>query len=239
MARKKDVEADEYGRVKDPDDKRERTGTGTKKKKKRATDDKAEKLKALAEEPKKKRKKRTVEEPTSVKRVKKIDQPATSKQMARIEKKRARVEQELQTLEVMPVMDEFDLQYRHMFNRLRTITEAFEIQMEDNPSGRDVYALSTLYSQMREVIADMRSTKDVESQMAELESRAYEGFLRAVGQGYVTLLFTVTRDIRKNVKDRDVQEQLIATLNGSAKDQSDTVMTSYRQMIDNVRTVLM
>ncbi len=244
MARRKtDLDVDERGRVSDPEDNRERTGSKTKKRKR---DTKSEKLKELAsadeDAPKKKRRRKTVEEePAAVKkkRTRKIDTPASSKQLARIEKKKAVLEKELQWIPSASSDDEFDRQYRRMFERLQSITETFEVQMEEKPTGRDVYALSTLYSQMREVIADMRSSKDVESQIRELEARAYEGFLKAIGQAFVDLLFTMSRDIRKNVREKDVQDTLINTLNGVAKDRTDEIMASYHKMVDNVRTVLM
>lgn len=253
-------DVDERGRLKNkdiPDD--ARRGTGTKKGKKR-TDDRKAKLATLAEdEPKKKRKKKRAAEEeelpkkkkkqtgtlsTEEKRIKKKAkadrEPATSKQLAKMERRRAKMERELEKLpEPSESGDEFDHQYRGMFDNLRTITALFEEKMLDNPSGRDVYALSTLYSQMREVIADIRSSKDVTSQIHELESKAYSSFLTMVGQTYIDTFFKMQKDIRMYVKDTDAQSQLIASLQGVCKDQADKIQLGYSAMLDRVRTVLM
>lgn len=253
-------DVDERGRLKNkdvPDD--ARRGTGVKKKKR--TDDRKAKLAVLSEEePKKKRKKRADEEEelpkkkkkklkqatltTDEKRAKKKDklerEPATSKQLAKMERRKQKMLRDLDELpEQSDHGDEFDHQYRGMFDNLRTITALFEEKMLTNPSGRDVYALSTLYSQMREVIADIRSTKDVTSQIHELESKAYSSFLTMVGQTYIDTFFKMQKDIRMYVKDPDAQSQLIASLQGVCKDQADKIQIGYGAMLDRVRTVLM
>lgn len=228
---RKELEIDERGKVRDPDDDRERTSSRVKKRKK---SDKTERLTEMREEePKRKRRKRTEGKVELSGR----DGPASKKQLAKVEKRKARVEKEMNELVLFEPGDEFDRQYRKMFESLQSIIERFEERME-NPSGRDVYALSTLYSQMREVIADIRASKDIESQMAELEARAYGGFLKAVGQELVNLLFATSRDIRTHVKDIDLQQQLVLNLESSVKDRSDAIMESYRNMLDTVRQVL-
>lgn len=226
----RDVYQDERGKVRDPDDGRERKGTKAKSKGNKR-EDKASRLAAIKEE--------AEDEPKKKKRKRKIDEPATTRQLAKVERRREAMEVEL--LQYIPQAheDEFDTQYRNMFDKLKTITETFENRMMEQPSGRDVYALSTLYSQMREVIADMRASKDVESQMRELESSAYSGFVKSVGQTYINLLFHISRDIRSNVKDLDTQQQIIKSMEGAFKDQSDVAQQSYHAMLDNVRKVLM
>lgn len=182
----------------------------------------------LEEEPKKRKKKERA-----------IDGPATSKQLARMERRKEKLQNEIQFLPASGGSnDEFDQQYRGMFEKLRTITELFETKMLDNPNGRDVYALSTLYSQMREVIADIRSAKDVTEQIAELEAKAYGAFLKLIGQSYVDLFFKISKDIRVFVKDSEAQAQLISSLEGIVKDESNKVQGGYGVMLDRVRTVL-
>lgn len=253
------VDVDERGRLRNkdvPDDARRSSGV----KKKKRTDGRKAKLATLSdEEPKKRKKKRALEEDelpkkkkklkqatlsTDEKRAKKKDklerEPATSKQLAKMERRKAKLLDDLETLPVPSDSgDEFDHQYRGMFDNLRTITALFEEKMLTNPTGRDVYALSTLYSQMREVIADIRSAKDVTSQIHELESKAYSSFLTMVGQTYIDTFFKMQKDIRMYVKDTDAQSQLIASLQGVCKDQADKIQIGYGAMLDRVRTVLM
>lgn len=234
---RKELYVDERGKVIDPDDERERTSSRVKKRK-RSNKSKEEQLEKIREEEKpKKRRSKTRRKGEGKVDLTGRDGPATDKQLAKVEKRKVVVERELNTLILAEPGDEFDRQYRKMFESLQVIIERFEERME-NPSGRDVYALSTLYSQMREVIADIRSSKDIEGQMAELEARAYGGFLKAVGQELVNLLFATSRDIRTHVKDVDLQQQLVLNLESSVKDKSDAIMESYRAMLDTVRQVL-
>lgn len=244
MAKDKTVrvgDVDERGRlVRDdvPDDARRSARKGKKRK-----DTRKEQLASLSDEPQPKKKKKKVlefEEVPEKKRKKKakLDNPATDKAIAKLERRREKFENDLEYLPAVSGGDEFDNQYRSMFDNLQHITSLFEDKMMDNPTGRDVYALSTLYSQMREVIADIRSSKDVSQQIVELESKAYSAFIQLVGQSYVDLYFKMQKEIRASVKNLDEQEQLLTVLKGVCKDQGDTVQEGYRSMLERVRTVL-
>ena len=237
-------DVDDRGRLinKDiPDDARRSAKKG--KKRKDVRKERVTELIVAEEEGKKRKKKRKVveEEPVVVKKRKKSKEikPATDKALAKLERRREKALAEIDYLPAAQPGDEFDHQYRGMFDNLKTICALFEEKMMDSPNSRDVYALSTLYSQMREVIADIRSAKDVSSQIAELEAKAYGSFLKLVGQTYVDLFFKLQKDIRMYVKDLDAQAQLLASLQGACKDQGDKVQAGYASMLDRVRTVLM
>lgn len=219
-------DVDYRGKLRNADEDDDFARNGAKKGKKKK-DTRKEKLKALAEE----------EEPKKKKKRRKIDDPATSKQLAKMERRKEKLEA---AIVLMPAEgnDEFDRQYRSMFDNLQSIITAFEDRMQEAPSSRDVYALSTLYSQMREVIADIRSSKDVTQQIVELETQAYSSFMKSIGQSYVDLYFKLQKDIRSFVKDEEVQFQLLETLQGVCKDQADIVQGSYQSMLERVRTVL-
>lgn len=240
---------DERGRVINRDIPSDARRSGVKKKKR--VDQRKVKAEIVIDDdpPKKKRKKRKdVEDELPVEKKKKkkskqlalIDGPATGKQLGKLERRKEKLERDLLFLPAdNGSNDEFDRQYRAMFDKLREITEIFEENMlSGTPNGRDVYALSTLYSQMREVIADMRSAKDVSAQIAELESKAYGAFLKSIGQSYVDSFFKLSKDIRTFVKDKEAQAQLISSLEGIIKDESDKAMVNYQLMLERVRTVL-
>lgn len=240
---------DERGKVINrdiPDDAR-RSGV---KKKKRVDQRKAKAEIVIDDSPpaKKRKKRKVVEEELPVKKKKKktkstqlalIDGPATSKQMSKLARRKEKTEQALMFLPAEGGNDEFDRQYRAMFDKLQQIIEIFEENMlSGTPNGRDVYALSTLYSQMREVIADMRSAKDVSAQIAELESKAYGAFLTSVGQNFVAVYYKLSKDIRTFVKDKEARHQLLGELDSIIKDESDKITGNYQLMLDRVRTVL-
>mgnify|MGYP003602434744 CR=1 FL=1 len=252
-------DTDERGRLINrdiPEDARRGAGV---KKKKRVDSRKAKADIVIEDHPTKKRKKKRVEEePVVVKKKKRrpveeepvkkkkkkslalIDGPATKGQLAKAARRKEKMEREIVFLPADGGSnDEFDQQYRAMFEKLRTIIELFEEKMlSGDPNGRDVYALSTIYSQMREVIADIRSAKDVTSQIAELESKAYGAFLKLIGQSYIDLFFKLQKDLRMFVKDKDAQLQMIASLEGVVKDETDKVQAGYSVMLERVRTVL-
>lgn len=238
---------DERGRIKNKDIPDEARRSGVKKKKR--VDPRKAKADIVIDDspPAKKRKKRKVveEELLPVKKKKKskalaiIDGPPSTKALGKLERRKAKLEQDLLYLPAENGNDEFDRQYRAMFDKLQQIIEIFEENMlSGTPNGRDVYALSTLYSQMREVIADMRSAKDVSSQIAELESKAYGAFLNSVGQNFIDVYFKLSKDIRTFVKDKEAQHQLLGSLDGIIKDESDKITANYQLMLERVRTVL-
>lgn len=225
-----------------PDDARRAAKKG-----KKRTDERKAKVELLLvseEEGKKRKKRKKVDDEEVVvpkkkkKRLREIDKEASTKQLAKLARRK---EKTMAVIEMMPDSggDEFDAQYRSMFQNLQHIGQLFEEKMMDNPTGRDVYALSTLYSQMREVIADIRSAKDVNQQIMELEAKAYGAFMKLIGQTYVDLFFKLQKDIRTHVKNVDEQSQLLDTLQGAIKDQGDKAQIGYQAMLDRVRTVLM
>jgi hypothetical protein len=245
---------DERGRLVNtdiPDEERRRSGKGKKKKSDKVTS-KKEKLKRLAEEaddtPKKKKRKSTDDElpvkkkKSKSKELKPIDAPAPKKSLKKLDKKARKVAEEMAELEVFTAQAgdaEFDNQYNNMFRSLQGIIDTFEVRMRDNPSSRDVYALSTLYSQIREVMSDIRSSQDVAAQIASLEETAYRGFMKAIGQTYVNIYFQAMKSVRTHLKDDpDLVNAIDAELGGILKDQSAITQEAYGSMVDRVREVL-
>lgn len=238
------ISVDDRGKVRNkdiPDESRR----GAVKKGKRKT---PKPIEEIEEQPKKKRRKKEDKEVLPKDKLKKRakekkahsgDKPASEKQLAKMERRKERALRDLQVIEAAPdTGDEYDETYRDMFDNLRHIVELFETKMMDNPSSRDVYALSTLYSQLREVINDIRSTKDVAAQVVELEAKAYGAFKTLVGQAFVDLYFLMQKDIRAAVKNKDEQEQLLASLKGGLKDQGVKVEAGYAAMLQRVHQVL-
>lgn len=165
--------------------------------------------------------------------------PASEKLMGKLQRRKEKTEAAMVYMPAEGGNDEFDRQYRAMFIKLQQIIEIFEDSMlSGTPNKGDVYALSTMYSQMREVIADMRSAKDVSAQIAELESKAYGAFLTSVGQNFVAVYYKLSKDIRTFVKDKEARHQLLGELDSIIKDESDKITGNYQLMLDRVRTVL-
>jgi hypothetical protein len=244
----RDVELDERGRVKkdrDADEAGRRTGTGKKKKRvvkeaafeevpdkkfKSGMDAKDGKLK------KKKRKTGLIIEGES----KRLAVYTPSQAKEKIAKKKSKAIKAIEEFALLPdTGDEFDSQYRDMFENSVELASRLELQMvEHNIKSSDVYALNSLYSQIRELIADMRATKDIGQQISELEQVALNPFTKQVGQFILDLYFTMQSNISAAVKDRDIREDLLRKLGDAAADAGLRAQGEHAVMVDKVRKVL-
>lgn len=243
-----DISIDERGRVKkdrDADEAGRRTGLGKKKKKRETAKvlieevpDKKFKTGMSAKDgkaDKPKRKKRLVIEGES-KQVAVITPKQAKEKTA---KKKARAMAAIEEFAMLPDSgDEFDNQYRSMFENAVDLASRLEEQMSEKVNGRDVYALNTLYSQIRELIADMRATRDIGQQIAELEQIAFNPFLKQIGQIILDLYFAMQSNISATVKDKDRREDLLAKLRDASADAGLRAQGEHAQMLDKVRKVL-
>lgn len=243
---RKDIEIDERGRVKkDRDADEAGRRTGLKKKKKRVTarvlidevpDTKFKSgMDAKDGKVKKKRKTRLLIEGES-KQVAIITPKLAKEKTA---KKKAKAMAAIEEFALLPDHgDEFDRQYRDMFENAVDLASRLELQMAEKVNGRDIYALNTLYSQIRELIADMRATRDIGQQIAELEQMAFNPFLKQIGQIILDLFFAMQSNISATVKDKDAREDLLAKLRDSSADAGLRAQAEHAQMLDKVRKVL-
>jgi nucleotide-binding universal stress UspA family protein len=237
------IEIDERGRVKkDKDaDESERRGAGVRKKKKREpkkpqfeeVDEKYERGK----DPKAGKKKKKLVIEGECKAVATIPKAEADKKIA---KKKAKAIAAIEEYANIPESgDEFDNQYRAMFENAVDLAQRLEQQMAERVNSRDVYALNTLYSQIRELIADMRSTRDVTQIVSELQRRACDPFVKLMGQVIIDMFFAMQSNISALVKNNDIREELIKKLQNLAADQGARVQDEYGKMLDQVRNVLM
>ena len=65
---------------------------------------------------------------------------------------------------------EYLKEYLHMFRALREMIRIFEQKIIESPGVQAVYALNTLYSQQREVIADIRCVTDNSQLVAQIQA---------------------------------------------------------------------
>lgn len=107
--------------------------------------------------------------------------------------------QELLNREVPAGEREYMNELQHMFKTLRRLIRKMERNMllAEMPSGKDSYALSTMYSQQREIIADMRTLTDM-SQQAQL---LVDSVLRPMGNQLVQYTTDVFYQARKLVQE--------------------------------------
>lgn len=91
--------------------------------------------------------------------------PPTQSEVEDIEKSLARKKRSAKAGE-----KEILAEYQHMFKTLREMIRIFEDKVLSDKTERTTYALNNLYSQMREVIADIRTMTDANEQVNLLVS---------------------------------------------------------------------
>jgi len=125
---------------------------------------------------------------------------------------------------------EFLQEYYHIYGTLGSIIRNLEKRMTEPNSqvnSKDVYALMTMYSQMRETIADLRSIKDMNEQAEELAKHVFDPAAKSAGESLVGLYFKVSSSIRQSVNDPAVVEALIESLKGDVGEQASNLQDQF------------
>lgn len=107
---------------------------------------------------------------------------------------------------------EFLQEYEHIYSTQSKIIRSLEARLTDpgsHISSRDIYALSTMYSQMRETIADMRSIKDMNAQAEAIAINVFDPAMKAAGESLVNVFFKLNALLRHHIKDNTVVEILL------------------------------
>lgn len=155
-------------------------------------------------------------------------------------KKRAQMIEAIEEFVTLPPpVDEYDREYRRMFENSVGLAQRLEEQMEERIYNRDVYALNTIYSQIREIIADLRATRDISAQIAELENVVIAPYHKVVGQALSEVLFHVEGSITKHVKDRDIQAEIVKKLKDTIYETAMTLQQEYGKAIERAGKVLL
>lgn len=173
---------------------------------------------------KKKKKKRTVE--------------GAQKKIARTKDK---ISQELAEIEQMPVNPgekEYVAEYLLMFSKLQRIARKMEKQCLEKPNPRDLYALSTLYSQQREVIADIRAVTDLSGQVEMLIDGVLQPMVKSVGQNLLDSYYQMRKLISEIAKPEE-KKFALGKLDELVKDQGMFLQQSYASSVEHISTILL
>ena len=134
---------------------------------------------------------------------------------------------------------DFMNEFQHIFQTLGSISRNMEKRMTvDNVSSKDVYALSTLYSQLRETMADMRSIKDMNEQSEDLAREVFDPAAKSAGEALVDLFFKVNTLINKKVKDRDIKEHLNSELKLIVAQTAGTLQSNFQDSRSRILDVM-
>lgn len=94
-------------------------------------------------------------------------------------------------------------EYFEMFNSLRDITRIKEEHCRRNADSRDIYALMQLYNQMREVIADIRTIRDVSGIVVALRDDVIDPLIQSAANEVVTFNQTLKQFVLKHFQGDD------------------------------------
>lgn len=195
-----------------------------------------QKAKEKADTPKKKRKKKTVGE-----LIKEGKPERARKKMERLQSKALAVldssefEEVNETAQLMPPAAsnsevEFQQEYDHIYRTLGSIIRNLENKMTEKDAlvnSKDVYALMTMYSQMRETIADIRSIKDMNEQAEELAQQVFDPAAKSAGESLVNVYYKITRLVRQSVEDPAQVEDILDKLKLEISDQAGKLQDQF------------
>lgn len=167
------------------------------------------------------------------------DPERVTKKRKKNEKSRKEVTAFIEEVERMPApVDEYDAEARRMFETQCHLAQRLEEQMEERIYNKDVYALATIYSSIRELIADLRASRDVTAQVAELEQVVLSPYHKVVGEALSGLLFHVDAAVSKFVANEDIRNEIKKKLVDTMYESAQTIQSEYEQSIERVRRVL-
>jgi hypothetical protein len=129
-------------------------------------------------------------------------------------------------------------EYVRMFKRLRSLAKKLERDCLEQSGGRGVYALCTVYSQQREVIADIRTLTDLSGQVQMLDEQVLQPFTRSVGQQVLNVYYQLRRLITETTEKKQTQFAL-DKLEEITKDLSSVLQSQYEESSVRVSDLLM
>ena len=122
-------------------------------------------------------------------------------------------------------------EYVEIFTSLRDISRIKEQHCRDHANAKDIYALMKLYDQMREVIADIRTIRDVSGVVVTLRDDVINPMMQSAANEIVNINQTMRQFILKYLQG-DEALTLIDKLNELSAKSGDALHESYLAAID-------
>ena len=164
--------------------------------------------------------------------------PAKAKEKAaRLTKSVERDEKLIERVESMTGDKEYLQEYLYMYKSLRTLVRQAKRDAVLNPSGRNYYALCTLLSQQREVIADIRTMTDMTGQVDLLLKDVLQPFSQAMGQVIVNSFYQL-RTLAKETTTPKETKFAMDTIETIVKEMTKALQHSYDVAASNTQNIL-
>lgn len=154
---------------------------------------------------------------------------------ARLEKMRKEIEGEL--INSADTDDEQLRELMRMYNELTTIAQILEGRIKTANSSRDVYPLLQTYSQLREVIADIRALRDVGSVALRVREELLIPFVQSLAQDTITARGELVADLTRTLGPES--KELVSSLVKSVFARFASAMQrSYEEAVDRLHVVI-
>jgi len=165
--------------------------------------------------------------------------PARAKEKAaRLARSVEKDQQIIEKAEAVMGDKEYLQEYLYMYKSLRTLVRQAKRDAVSNPSGRNYYALCTLLSQQREVIADIRTMTDMTGQVDMLVKDVLQPFSQAMGQVIVNSFYQL-RTLAKETTTPKETKFAMDTIETIVKEITKALQHSYDVAASNTQNILL
>ncbi len=128
-------------------------------------------------------------------------------------------------------------EYVHMFKTLQDMIRIGEESYLTTHATREVYALMTMYSQLREVIADIRSVTDMSSHADNIIQSIVQPSISSIAQSMVDAFYHVRILVRSIAKEEEVQYG-VKKIDDIMRDQGLMLQNQYMHLSDRISDTL-
>lgn len=124
-------------------------------------------------------------------------------------------------------------EYLHMFRKLKRLIRKAEKDCLESNNPRGYYAVCTLYSAQREVIADIRSVSDMSTQVKHLEEHVLQPMIRSLGQNLLDSFYQVRKLLIETTRPAETQFAL-SKYEELTKEQGKYLQSVYAEANDKI-----
>lgn len=132
---------------------------------------------------------------------------------------------------------EYYEEYIHMFTKLKAGIRKLEKIQSMSPSTRNVYALIAMYSQQREIIADIRALSDFTENVNAILNNVVQPLFSSITQSNLDIFYHIRKMLIENCKDEQTQSS-IRQLETLMRDQAKFLQEKYESTSENITKVI-
>jgi hypothetical protein len=127
--------------------------------------------------------------------------------------------------------------YLDMYRQLRRIIRKTERSCLRSKNGQGAYQLATLYTQLRETIADLRSLTDLSDHVDRIVERVVRPLFTTIVQSYADSMYTV----KLKIKDRLIENKVKRTfedIDDITIEAGKQFQAQYTKVVEDIKILL-